>query len=230
VASSHTPSSQLAQRGSPEQSTPPNHHHSSQQQPHQPVRIGTSDSSFSLGSTPDDRPDGSDCEADSYDETLAEIEGLEVSEFLRRSSKYLNQINFQTLESEGTATLSVPTLDDFRSSAGLVDWIGFCNAYAAAQLDRYLPNALLSSPTRTPTSMSQLKAQASRSYVAILPELWDIISGNQLSKIYRWEKPRRTAFYLSVSIIIYFQHIHVQNIQVDLVFLSRLIIFFGLWT
>ncbi|KAA1128665.1 hypothetical protein PGTUg99_021893 [Puccinia graminis f. sp. tritici] len=190
---SHAPSSHLAQRGSPGQSTPIN---SSQQETHQPVRTSTSDSSFGLDSTTHDRRNGSDCEPDSYDETLAEIEALEVSEFLRRSSKYLNQINFQTLESEGTATLSVPTLDDFRSSAGLVDWIGFCNAYAAAQLDRYLPNALLSSPTRTPTSMSRLKAQASRSYVAILPELWDIISGNQLSKLYRWENPRRTAFYL----------------------------------
>jgi len=134
-------------------------------------------------------------ESDSYDEGLAEIERLEVSGFLKRSSKYLNEVNFKTVESE-SASAPVPTLSDFRSTAGQIDWVGFCDAYVAAKLERYCPNALRSSPTQAPVSMSQLKAQASRCYVAILPELWHFISGNHLSNIYRWENPRRTAFYL----------------------------------
>ncbi|KNZ44424.1 hypothetical protein VP01_917g4 [Puccinia sorghi] len=151
----------------------------------------TSELSFCLDPIPQDGPQ----ESDSYDEKLAEIERLEVSGFLKRSSKYLNQVTFQTVESESVSA-PVPTLSDFRSTAGQIDWVGFCDAYVAAQLERYCPNALRSSSTQAPVSMSQLKAQASRSYVAILPELWSIISGNQLSNVYRWENPRRTAFYL----------------------------------
>ncbi|POW07925.1 hypothetical protein PSHT_09765 [Puccinia striiformis] len=154
-----------------------------------------SDVSCWLDSTPDDVAQEPDYALDTYNDTLAEIEGIEVSEFLKRTSKYLNEVNFSAGESE-SAPVSIPTLDDFRSSTGVIDWVGFCNAYAAAQLDRYCPNVLHSSPTRASVSISQLKAHASRSYVAILPGLWDIIAGNQLSDVYRWENPQRTTFYL----------------------------------
>ncbi|POV94100.1 hypothetical protein PSHT_16432 [Puccinia striiformis] len=154
-----------------------------------------SDVSCWLDSTPDDVAQEPDYARHIYNDTLAEIEGIEVSEFLKRTSKYLNEVNFSAGESE-SAPVSIPTLDDFRSSTGVIDWVGFCNAYAAAQLDRYCPNVLHSSPTRASVSISQLKAHASRSYVAILPGLWDIIAGNQLSDVYRWENPQRTTFYL----------------------------------
>ncbi|PLW57531.1 hypothetical protein PCANC_02596 [Puccinia coronata f. sp. avenae] len=155
-----------------------------------------SDFSLSLDSfVQEAQPAESDCRrTNSYDEKRAEIERLEVSEFIRRSSRYLNEVNFQLVESE--ATSATPALYDFRSSAGDIDWVGFCNTYAAAQLERHFPNSLRSSTNRAPLSMGQLKAQASRSYVTILPVVWDLISGNRLSSIYRWENPRRTSFYL----------------------------------
>ncbi|WAQ83292.1 hypothetical protein PtA15_3A661 [Puccinia triticina] len=193
IVNSHKPS----QNDSSEQAPPVNYENSTQNESHRPhERVdSTSDFSFCLNSTQDEGRQEPDDRADRYDETLAEIEGFEVSEFLRRSSKYLNEVSFQGFESEATSA-SVPKLDDFRSPGGVIDWVGYFNAHAAAQLERYCPYALRSNPTRAPVSMSQLKAHASRSYVAILPELWDIISGNQLSNIYRWEYPRRTAFYL----------------------------------
>ncbi|MBW0468354.1 hypothetical protein O181_008069 [Austropuccinia psidii MF-1] len=145
---------------------------------------------------PDDRS-----ESDEHQEQagIKRLEDLEVDEFLRRSSKYLQKVSIRPSSHQDLKSHpGLPDLSQFQTAEGSCDWINFSYSYLAVVLEKLCPFSLKYRYAPTQTSLAQIRAHAERAYLQTTPDLWLGSLVVHLSDLYRWKDFEKTTRYCAI--------------------------------
>ncbi|KAH8921463.1 hypothetical protein BT69DRAFT_1283152 [Atractiella rhizophila] len=149
-------------------------------------------------------------ERERAEKAMEKLQEIELKQFLSRASKQLKEVKASPADLHGAARRPLPKVDDYKKKDAatgkeVVDWVLFFRTYTLAVLDENLPpRFLLPSDLPTEFKLSLLHEDATRIYLSLPKNFWEIILSEQVRKVWRWEDPRRTLKYLIVYSVLWF--------------------------
>ncbi|GAA5821135.1 hypothetical protein JCM3770_005688, partial [Rhodotorula araucariae] len=192
TASSQAPPSASAPPGDESRAVPAPPRHPSSARLSSPL----ASSSLSAPSTPP--PPRRQGAADTaVERKLRELEDLETLDLLERVSDQLTDVRVAGED------VMYPDREQFRTSEGKLDWVGYATAYLATAAHDYTPSGLIAPPPSSSFSFRALRGDLERLYVICPPPVWQRLLLGSFASLWRWQNPRRTGIWVAVYLLLW---------------------------
>ena len=154
---------------------------------------------------------------------LEEMEDIEISNFLMRVGKRVQEVKMNTNLERGS-TVYPRKVDFVDPVTKQMDWVKYASAvrtisfranwfkltsnrqkYALASAEYHTPSSLVAEHPLDRVSLSLLTSHLERFYVVFPPSIiHDVLLENNIANVYRWKSPNTWKFALGYAIVVFF--------------------------